>query len=94
MFQWLYWLVRADELPLVFPVLGAQGLTRGARLRVKLGAVDEIALDLSGTVIERLDAAPAADETLDDDEDSAAGPIAIALDVNEPEAAAGDNSAP
>ena len=88
------WLVRADTLPLVFPVLGAQGLTRGARLRVKLGAVDEIALDVSGTVIERLDAAPAADETLDDDEDSAAGPIAIALDVNEPEAAAGDNSAP
>jgi exoribonuclease-2 len=31
------WLVRADELPLVFPVLGAQGLTRGARLRVKPG---------------------------------------------------------
>jgi hypothetical protein len=39
----------------VFPVLGAQGLTRGARLRVRLGEVDEIALDVSGTVIERLD---------------------------------------
>jgi exoribonuclease-2 len=29
------WLVRADDLPLVFPVLGAQGLPRGARLRVR-----------------------------------------------------------
>jgi exoribonuclease-2 len=87
------WLVRADELPLVFPVLGAQGLTRGARLRVRLGEVDEIALDVSGTVIERLDAAPAVEDDTQDDEETAAGPIAIALDVNEPEAAPGDNSA-
>ena len=88
------WLVRADTLPLVFPVLGAQGLTRGARLRVKLGAVDEISLDVSGTVIERLDAAPVVPEEAEDDEDAAAGPIAIAVDVNESEAAPDDNSAP
>ena len=37
------WLVRADTLPLVFPVLGGQGLSRGAQLRVKLGEIDEIA---------------------------------------------------
>jgi exoribonuclease-2 len=36
------WLVRADTLPLVFPVLGAQNLSRGARMRVKLGEIDEI----------------------------------------------------
>ena len=87
------WLVRADELPLVFPVLGAQGLTRGARLRVRLGEVDEIALDVSGTVIERLDAAPVVEDDTQDEDEPAAGPIAIALDVNEPEAAPGDNSA-
>jgi exoribonuclease-2 len=87
------WLVRADELPLVFPVLGAQGLTRGARLRVRLGEVDEIALDVSGTVIERLDAAPVVEDGTQDEDEPAAGPIAIALDVNEPEAAPGDNSA-
>ncbi len=87
------WLVRADELPLVFPVLGAQGLTRGARLRVRLGDVDEIALDVSGTVIERLDAAPVVEDDTQDEDEPAAGPIAIALDVNEPEAAPGDNSA-
>jgi exoribonuclease-2 len=84
------WLVRADELPLVFPVLGGQGLTRGARLRVRLGAIDEIALDIGGTVIERLDApAAATDDTGEDDDDTVAGPIAIAVDLTE-----GEDSAP
>ena len=76
-------LVRADHLPLVFSVLGAQNLPRGARLRVKLGAVDEMALDVHGTLLERLDNAEATDTEAEDEEDIAAGPIAIAVDVNE-----------
>ena len=90
------WLVRADELPLVFPVLGGSGLSRGAKLRVKLGEIDEIALDVSGTVLERLDAeaAPESESTEEDDDEPAAGPIAIAVDLNEAEPASGDNSAP
>ena len=91
-------LVRADELPLVFPVLGAQNLPRGARLRVKLGDIDEITLDVHGTVLERLDSAPAdsadADESAEDEDDAVAGPIAIAVDVNEAEATNTDNQAP
>jgi exoribonuclease II len=85
-------LVRADDLPLVLPALGAQGLPRGARVRVKLGAIDEITLDISGTVVERLDAvadeaAPETQADEDDGEDAiAAGPISIAVDVNEPAA--------
>ncbi len=82
-------LVRADDIPLVFPVLGAQNLPRGARLKVKLGEVDEITLDIHGTVIERLDDpadtsddGPVEDSEAEDD-DSVAGPIAIAVDVNE-----------
>ncbi|MDP2065407.1 MAG: RNB domain-containing ribonuclease [Burkholderiaceae bacterium] len=81
-------MVRADRLPLVLPVLGAQDLPRGARVRVRLGEIDEITLDVHGTVTERLDtpadaAAPdAADETGDDDE-PVAGPIAIAVDLSE-----------
>ncbi len=47
--------MRADDIPLVFPVLGAQNLPRGARLKVRLGEVDEITLDIHGTVVERLD---------------------------------------
>ena len=85
-------LVRADELPLVLPAMGAQGLPRNARVRVKLGHIDEMTLDIGGTVIERLDepdsaaadadSADASDEA--DDGDVAAGPISIAVDMNEP----------
>ena len=80
-------LVRADTLPLVLPVLGAQGLARGARVRVRLGEIDEITLDIGGTVIEQLDVvANTAPEPEDDEDDSAsAGPIAIAVDMNEAE---------
>jgi exoribonuclease-2 len=50
-------LVRAETLPLVLPVVGAQDLPRGARVRVRLGAIDPITLDIMGTVVERLDQA-------------------------------------
>ena len=87
-------LVRADSLPLVLPVLGAQNLERGARVRVQLGEIDEITLDVSGTVTERLDdpADPSDDGPVeeDDDDSAVAGPIAIAVDVNE----AADNASP
>ncbi|MFZ3125388.1 MAG: RNB domain-containing ribonuclease [Acidovorax sp.] len=93
-------LVRADELPLVFPVLGAQNLPRGARLKVNLGEVDEITLDIHGTVIERLDDpddtsddGPVDDAEDADDGTAVAGPIAIAVDVNEAEAGANTTSA-
>ena len=77
-------LVRADHLPLVLPVMGAQGLPRGARVRVKLGDIDLVSLDIHGTVIEHLDAEPEAlDAEEDMDDDTEAGPIAIAMDLNE-----------
>ncbi|MEG0003278.1 MAG: RNB domain-containing ribonuclease [Comamonas sp.] len=84
-------LVRADSLPLVLPVLGAQGLPRGARLKVRLGEIDEITLDVNGTLIERLDSpeAQATGEQAGEDEgedDAVAGPIAIAVDMNETDA--------
>jgi exoribonuclease II len=77
-------LVRADDLPLVLPVLGGGDLPRGAKVRVKLGEIDLITLDVSGTVIERLDVAAEALAAEDEGEDEAvAGPISIAVDVNE-----------
>ncbi len=88
-------LVRADTLPLVLPVLGAQQLPRGARVRVRLGEIDEIALDVSGTLVARLDDPqdPSDDGPVDEEDggedDAVAGPIAIAVDMNEP-----DNPAP
>jgi exoribonuclease-2 len=81
-------LVRADHLPLVLPVMGAQGLPRGARVRVKLGDIDLVSLDIHGTVIERLDAEPEAlDAEEDQDDDTVAGPIAIAMDTTEADTA-------
>ncbi|KQP14154.1 ribonuclease catalytic domain-containing protein [Pseudorhodoferax sp. Leaf267] len=85
-------LVRADDLPLVLGVMGTQDLPRGAHVRVRLGAIDLITLDVAGTVVERLDApgaAPAAPEaTEEDEEEAAAGPIAIAVDMDQPATAA------
>ena len=84
-------LVRADELPLVLPAAGAQGLPRGSRVRIRLGEIDEITLDINSTVIERLDM-PAdtanQDTEIEDDEDAglSAGPISIAVDLDEPPA--------
>ena len=87
-------MVRADALPLVLPVMGAQNLPRGARVRIKLGEMDLITLDISGTVVEQLDtqtADPSANEAADDDggegdDEEVSGPIAIAVDVSEPSA--------
>ncbi len=85
-------LVRADDLPLVLGVMGGNDLPRGAKVRVQLGAIDEITLDVKGTVVERLDVEPeplgAEEET---EEEPAAGPITIAVDVTEAES---DNPAP
>jgi exoribonuclease-2 len=92
-------LARADALPLVLPVLGAGDLPRGARVRLKVGEIDLITLDVAGTVLQRLDAevvAPASDED-DSEEETVAGPIAIAVDVSdtpEEEAAAGAPGTP
>ncbi|GAA6120534.1 RNB domain-containing ribonuclease [Acidovorax sp. FG27] len=91
-------LVRADELPLVLPVLGAQGLPRGARVRVKLGEIDDITLDVNGTLLARLDDpfdasddGPLPEPEDEGDDEAVAGPIAIAVDVNEAEAPAPAN---
>jgi exoribonuclease-2 len=88
-------LVRADDLPLVLPVMGGGELPRGAHVRVKLGTVDLITLDVAGTVVERLDAVPDAEsaEPEDTEDEPIAGPIAIAVDVNEAPASS-DNPTP
>ncbi|MBE7940523.1 MULTISPECIES: RNB domain-containing ribonuclease [Ramlibacter] len=77
-------LVRADTLPLVLPVMGGEQLPRGARVRVKLGEVDLLTLDVRGTVTAHIDAPPEDMGGEDEGEEEAvAGPIAIAVDVEE-----------
>ncbi|GAC1602370.1 MAG: RNB domain-containing ribonuclease [Ramlibacter sp.] len=85
-------LVRADDIPLVLQVMGGSELPRGARVRVQLGDIDEITLDVKGTVVERLDLEEQAEVAEEETEDEAvAGPITIAVDVTE---AGSDNSTP
>ncbi|RYF17617.1 MAG: RNB domain-containing ribonuclease [Comamonadaceae bacterium] len=79
-------LARADTLPLVLPVLGAADLPRGSRVRLKLGEIDLITLDVAGTVLQRLDSVPedaTASEEGDTGDETIAGPIAIAVDVTD-----------
>ena len=83
-------LVRADDLPLVLPVLGAEGLPRGAHVRVRLGGVDEMSLEVSGTVIERLDLPvdavdDAASDESDGDDEGLAAPLSLAISVDDAE---------
>ena len=81
-------LVRAETLPLVFRAVGAEQLARGSGVRVKLGDVDLLTLDVSASVVARLGVAAAdADAsavavTDDDDAEAAAGPLAIGVDVS------------
>ena len=84
-------MVRADDLPLVLPVMGAQGLPRNAKVRIKLGEIDLITLDLHGTVVERLDAPVLYANDEEGDDEDVSGPIAIAVDVSEGPEAASDN---
>lgn len=80
-------LVRADELPLVLNVLGAESLARGAPVRIRLGRIDEISLEVGGTVIERLQATNTTDSSTENEEEiELATPIAITMDLGEEEA--------
>jgi exoribonuclease-2 len=78
-------LVRAEELPLVFKVAGAEPLPRGTRLMARVQGVDLLTLDVHATLQARLDAEPQDHEASggDDDDDlaQASAPLALAIDV-------------
>jgi exoribonuclease-2 len=75
-------LARADQLPLVFSVMGSPALERGSRVRVRLGDMDLIALDIHAQFIESLQQTQEPINT-EEDEELAAGPLAIAVDLND-----------
>ncbi len=75
-------LVRAVDLPLVLGLAGAPVLERGALVRVRLGQVDTMALDVKATFVCLLEtASPSTDDNTD--EETTVGPIAIALDMDD-----------
>jgi exoribonuclease-2 len=96
-------LVRADELPLVFKVAGAEPLPRGARLMARLQGLDLLTLDVHATLLARLDAQDARpgaqeeghSEHDEDDEDMSQASAALALAIElEPEEGSPAESAP
>jgi exoribonuclease-2 len=83
-------IARANNLPLVLPVMGAKELPRGAQIRVRLGDIDFIGLELTGTLVERLDVderdpdtKPPLDGAAEDEDDVSLGTVAIAMDVSD-----------
>ena len=84
-------MVRADDLPLVLPVMGANNLERGTKVTVKLGDINLMTLDISGTVIDVREAAHTGDMDLSEaanDEVEEAGVLNIAVDMAETEVGA------
>ena len=75
-------LARADHLPLVFSVMGAPALERGSRVRVRLGDMDLIALDIRAQFVESLLELQEASPT-DDEEDISAGTLTIAVNLDD-----------
>ena len=84
-------MARADDVPLVLAIAAGAGLPRGAQVRLRLGTIDLMTLDVSATVLERLDSLqevgdPGAATALapgaqGEDEEDLVGPITIAVDV-------------
>jgi exoribonuclease II len=81
-------MVRADHLPLVLPVMGANNLERGTKVTIKLGDIDLMTLDVSGTVTDVHIAAHVGDMQVDnvaedesEDETEETGALSIAVDL-------------
>ncbi|MEY3782943.1 MAG: hypothetical protein RIS97_1121 [Pseudomonadota bacterium] len=92
-------MVRADDLPLVLPVMGANNLERGAKVTIKLGDINLMTLDVTGNVTDIRVAAhvvgmqvddAASDESEDGSEEM--GALSIAVDLDEAEVKAEANS--
>jgi len=85
-------LARAQRLPLVLNIVGGPGtLARGQQVRLRLGPIDDISLDVQGHFAALIGDDPGQEPPSDGDEEAAAGPIAIAVDLSD---ADGEASAP
>ena len=82
-------MARADNLPLVLPVTGGGNLARGTRVLLRISGIDNISLDVHGQFIVVLQDAATLTSSFDvqtqqdDDDETPAGPLAIAVDVDE-----------
>ena len=77
-------MARANALPLVFSVQAAPALARGSQIRVRVSAMDLIALDMHVHYLHTL--YQDAEVTMaEEEEELVAGPLTIAVDMSEPD---------
>jgi exoribonuclease-2 len=91
-------LVRADTLPLVFRLPGTESLPRHSRVRARITGIDGLTLELHAVLAARLDepgatgagadTGDAGDGAEDSELDDAAGPLSLAIVLDDPAAAA------
>ena len=76
--------------------LGCEQLPRGTLVRVRITGCDTLTLELHASLLTRLDGAPPASaDNLDDSEDeAAAAPLSLAIDLGETTAAVDAAAAP
>jgi exoribonuclease-2 len=85
-------LARAQHLPLVLPIVGGPAtLARGQQVRLRLGSIDDISLDVPGQFVTLMEGNPGPEPATEGDEEESTGTIAIAVDLND---ADGDTPAP
>ena len=75
-------LVRAVNLPLVLTLQSAPALERGALVSVRIGQIDSMALDVSAHFLSLLDA-PSAMEEDSGEQELSAGPVTIAMELDD-----------
>jgi exoribonuclease-2 len=79
-------LARAHHLPLVLPIVGGPAtLARGQQVRLRLGPIDDISLDVQGHFAALIGDVSGPENASDADDEEAAGPIAIAVDLSDAE---------
>ena len=77
-------LARAQRLPLVLNIVGGPGtLARGQQVRLRLGPIDDISLDVQGHFAALIGDDPGQEPASEADEEEVAGPIAIAVDLSD-----------
>ena len=77
-------LARAQRLPLVLNIVGGPStLARGQQVRLRLGPIDDISLDVQGHFAALIGDDPGQEPASEADDDEAAGPIAIAVDLSD-----------
>jgi exoribonuclease-2 len=77
-------LARAQRLPLVLNVVGGPStLARGQQVRLRLGPIDDISLDVQGHFAAVIGDDPGQEPASEADEEEVAGPIAIAVDLSD-----------